>query len=142
MHAFYAGDSVEDSKAKSWLTCHQIDWTQLHHLPTLAWTSLVTSKFNWVVLFTCLSSRAVHLELIDSLDTSTFKNALHCFLGIRGKGSLFRNDKGKNFVGSRNQGKALNQDATMDINNIRAYLNSVDSDWIFNSARASHFGGV
>ena len=99
-------------------------------------------KKVWVVLFTCLSSRAVHLELIDSLDTSTFKNALCRFLGIRGKGSLFRSDNGKNFVGSRNQDKALNQEATIDIDDIRAYLNSVDSDWIFNSAHASHFGGV
>ena len=99
-------------------------------------------KKVWIVLFTCLSSRAVHPELIDSFDTSTFKNVLHCFLGIRGKGSLFRNDKGKNFVGSRNQDKALNQETTIDIDDIRAYLNSVDSDWIFNPAHASHFGGV
>ena len=99
-------------------------------------------KKVWVVLFTSLSSRAVHMELIDSLDTSTFKNAHRRFLGIRGKGSLFRSDKGKNFVGSRNQDKALNQEATIDIDDIRAYLNSVDSDWIFNPAHASHFGGV
>ena len=94
------------------------------------------------MIFTCLSSRAVHQELIDSLDTSTFKNALHHFLGIRGKGFLFRSDKGKNFVGSRNQDKTLNQEATIDIDDIRAYLNSVDSDWIFNPAHASHFGDV
>ena len=104
--------------------------------------SCSAEKKVWVVPFTGLSSRAVHLELIDSLDTSTFKNALRRFLGIRGKGSLFRSDKGKNFVGSRNQDRALNQEATIDIDNIRAYLNSVDSDWIFNSAHASHFGGV
>ena len=99
-------------------------------------------KIVWVVLFTCLSSCAVHLELMDSLDTSTFKNALCRFLGIRGKGSLFRSDKGKNFVGFRNQHKALNQEATIDIDDIRAYLNSVDCDWIFNPAHASHFGSV
>ena len=94
------------------------------------------------MLFTCLSSHAVHLELIDSLDTSTFKNALCHFLGIKGKGSLFRNDKGNNFVGSRNQDKLLNQEATIDIDYIRAYRNSVFSDWMFNPAHASHFGGV
>ena len=45
-------------------------------------------------------------------------------------------------MGSRNQDKALNQEATIDIDDIRAYLNSVDSKWIFNPAHASHFGGV
>ena len=38
-----------------------------------------------VMLFTCLSRHAVHLELRDILDTSTFMNSFHCFLGIRGK---------------------------------------------------------
>ena len=45
-------------------------------------------------------------------------------------------------MGSRNQDKALNQEATIDIDNIRAYLNSVDPDWIFNPVHDSHFGGV
>ena len=60
--------------------------------------SCSAEKKVWVVLFTCLSRCAIHLELMDSLDTLTFKNALRRFLGIRGKGSLFRSDKGKNFV--------------------------------------------
>ena len=151
MHAFYADDSIKDSKAKSWLTCHQIDWTQLHHLLTLAWTSLVTSKLNLAKLLAVVVLKrksglslqlCCSLESMDSLDTSTFKNALRHFLGITGKGSLFRSDKGKNIVGSRNQDKALNQEATFDIDDIRAYLNSVDSGWIFNPAHTSHFGGV
>ena len=45
-------------------------------------------------------------------------------------------------MGSRNQDEAINQEATIDIDDIRAYQNSADSDWIFNSAHASHFGGV
>ena len=44
--------------------------------------SHIAENIIWVVLFTCLSSSAVYLELIDSLDISTFKNALSCFLDI------------------------------------------------------------
>ena len=103
MHAFYA----EDSKAKLWLTYHLLlDPAPLFTNVGLdvfgdfkvklckATRSRSAKKKVWVVLFTCLSSLAVHLELIGSLDTSTFTNALRHFLGIRGKGSLFKSDNG------------------------------------------------
>ena len=39
---------------------------------------------RWAVIFTCLTVRAIHIELIESLDTSSFINALRRFLAIRG----------------------------------------------------------
>ncbi|PWA30645.1 hypothetical protein CCH79_00009292 [Gambusia affinis] len=38
---------------------------------------------RWVVLFTCLSTRAVHIEVIQAMSTSSFINALRHFLSIR-----------------------------------------------------------
>ncbi len=35
---------------------------------------------RWAVLFTCMTTRAVHIELIDCMDSSTFINALRRFL--------------------------------------------------------------
>ncbi len=35
-------------------------------------------------IFTCLTSRAIHLELLDSMDTSSFLNALQRFMSRRG----------------------------------------------------------
>ena len=37
------------------------------------------------ILFTCLTSRAVHLELIEDVSSSTFINALRRFIAVRKK---------------------------------------------------------
>ncbi|KAK3754726.1 hypothetical protein QZH41_007045 [Actinostola sp. cb2023] len=58
------------------------------------------------VLFTCLASRGVHLETANSLDTSSFINALKRFLARRGPVRQIRCDQGTNFVGARNELKA------------------------------------
>ena len=50
------------------------------------------------VLFTCMVSRAVHLETANSMDTSSFLNAYHRFVGRRGPVRQLRCDQGTNFV--------------------------------------------
>ncbi|XP_022808943.1 uncharacterized protein LOC111345924 [Stylophora pistillata] len=55
---------------------------------------------RWVVLFTCLATRAIHIELIESMDTSSFINALRRFLALRGPALQLRSDCGTNFTGS------------------------------------------
>lgn len=52
------------------------------------------------VLFTCLSCRAVHIEVANSLHSSSFINALRRFIAIRGPVRLLRSDQGTNFVGA------------------------------------------
>jgi len=43
----------------------------------------------WAVLYTCLTSRAIHLEMIEELSTSLFINATRRFVAIRGPVRLF-----------------------------------------------------
>ena len=50
-------------------------------------------------LFTCLTTRAVHLEVSCTLDTDSFINALQRLIARRGKPSEIRSDNGSNFVG-------------------------------------------
>ena len=59
-------------------------------------------KKIWVLLFTCLYSRAVHLETLDSMDTASFKLAFNRFQAIRGDCAYLRSDQGSNFIGARN----------------------------------------
>lgn len=91
-------------------------------------------KKAWAVLFTCMYSRAVHVELIVSLDTSSFKNALRRFISIRGPCKMMRSDRGTNFTG------AVNQD--LDIQHVKNFLRDEGCQWLFNPPHASHFGGV
>ena len=55
---------------------------------------------RWAVFFTCMATRAIHIELIESLDTSSFINALRRFLDLRGPAIQLRSDCGTNFVGA------------------------------------------
>lgn len=95
------------------------------------------------VLFTCLASRAVHLEVANSLSTDSFLNAYRRFIGRRGPVRQLRSDQGTNFVGARNElQQAL---STLDHNKIRQELVKTNCDWIdfkMNVPEASHMGGV
>ena len=53
---------------------------------------------KYAVIFTCMSSRAVHIEHLDDMTTDAFINALRCFTAIRGPVQQLRSDQGSNFV--------------------------------------------
>ncbi len=53
------------------------------------------------LLFTCLCSRAVHIELLDDLSTDAFLNSLRAFIALRGNVCQLQSDQGTNFVGAR-----------------------------------------
>ncbi len=48
------------------------------------------------VLFTCLTIRAVHIEITSSMDTASFINALRRFIARRGQPKEMRSDNGGN----------------------------------------------
>ena len=54
-------------------------------------------------LFTCLVSRAVHIEVAHSLDTDSFLHALRRLITLRGQVREIRSDNGTNFVGARRE---------------------------------------
>ena len=90
----------------------------------------------WGCVFTCCSSRAVHLEPLASLDTSSFLNAFLRFCAIRGRPSSVRSDRGGNFVSAS---KTL---GTIDIKILEERMNAFNIKWEFNVPFASHFGGI
>ena len=51
-----------------------------------------------ICLFTCATSRAIHLELVPNLQGSTFIRAMRRFIGRRGFPSLLVSDNAKTFT--------------------------------------------
>ena len=95
---------------------------------------------RWGVLFTCLVSRAIHIETVSELSTSSFINALKRFIAIRGPVKQIRSDRGTNFVGAI---KELGIQAITDEGGpIQTFLNQQGCTWIFNPPHASHMGGA
>ena len=91
-------------------------------------------------LFTCLVSRAVHIEVANSLETDCFLNALRRFIARRGPVREVRCDNGTNFVDAKRElREAVNE---MNHDEITEKLRQQQIDWIFNPPAASHMGGV
>lgn len=94
---------------------------------------------RWAVLFTCLGIRAVHIEVIDEMSSSSFINAVRRFISIRGPVKQFRSDRGSNFVGATDH-------LQVDVINVeddrsRSFLGANSCQWVFNAPHSSHFGG-
>ena len=100
----------------------------------------VANSKRWAVLFTYMSIRAVHIELIEEMSSSSFINALRRFISIRGTLILLRSDRGSNFVcGAKELG--LNT-INVEDSHIQRFLQNKGIVWRFNSPHSSHKGGV
>ncbi|KAK3507778.1 hypothetical protein QTP70_000334 [Hemibagrus guttatus] len=95
---------------------------------------------RWAVLFTCMSTRAIHIELIDCMDSSTFINALRRFFALRGPVKQIRSDCGTNFVGACKELEIVLTDSQQP--SVKRYLGGEGCSWVFNPPHASHMGGA
>ena len=78
-------------------------------------------------IFTCMTTRAIHLEMLDSLESDSFINALRRFIARRGVPRKIFSDNGTNFVGGERE---MIKAAEFDI------------EWAYNPPNAPHMGGV
>ena len=62
-----------------------------------------STEKRWGFLFTCLSNRAVRLEIVPSLDTISCVMGIERFIARRGTPSMIWLDNGKNFVGAEKE---------------------------------------
>ena len=94
---------------------------------------------RYLCLFTCLATRAVHLEVAFSLETDSFLNAFFRMVSRRGQPKDVVCDNGTNFVGGSNELKELE---ALDHKKIQDATTSYGVKWHFNPPLAPHFSGV
>ncbi|XP_074031706.1 uncharacterized protein [Leptinotarsa decemlineata] len=91
------------------------------------------------VIFTCMVTRAIHLEIAHDLSTNSFINVLRQFGCRRGFPEELYSDNGKNFIGAEKEIsqelKKLNQDE------ILRFCAMKKIKWVFNPPLAPHMGG-
>ncbi|XP_060587192.1 uncharacterized protein LOC132742745 [Ruditapes philippinarum] len=95
------------------------------------------------VIFTCLTCKAVHMEIANTLDTDSFINALRRFLSVRGPIRQLRSDRCTNFIGAE---RALREAVSeLHENRIAQFLLKEGCDYFtfkMNVSSASHMGGA
>ena len=92
------------------------------------------------LIFTCLSSRAVHLELLDDMTSDCFINSLRCLIAIRGPVQTLLSDQGTNFVGAKGELDRSQND--MIDEKTKEFLKAKSCTFKFNVPGASHMGGT
>ncbi|XP_055623075.1 uncharacterized protein LOC129766532 [Toxorhynchites rutilus septentrionalis] len=94
---------------------------------------------RWGMLITCLTIRAIHIELVCTLSTNSCIMGLRNFVARRGTPRKIYSDRGTNFVGASRTLKeamaAINEKQFME-----EFITS-ETDWIFNPPAAPHMGG-
>ena len=95
------------------------------------------SQKVWICLFTCLVTRAVHLDVVTDMSTHSFIRCLKRFAARRGLPHKFVSDNGKTFKAACKYISAVFQDST-----VKRYLAGLGCEWTFNVERAPWWGGV
>ena len=96
----------------------------------------VNSK-RWAVMFTCLYTRAVHIDFLESMSTSSLINALHRVFAFRRPAKIIRSDQVTNFVGAATELKLI-----LGRESVKQLLQKRGCTWIFNPPKAPHMGGI
>ena len=90
-----------------------------------------SSHKRWCCLFTCLTVRAVHIEVCHSLSTDSCHLAIQHFVARRGLPATFYSDNGTNFVEASNEIKSFVKTLS-ETDLIESYLTERSCQWKFN----------
>lgn len=93
---------------------------------------------RWVAIFTCLTVRAIHLEVVHTLSTDSCKKAVRRFVARRGAPQEVYSDNGTNFIGAS---KELEEEMRNINRSLSSTFTDTNTQWRFNPPSASHMGG-
>ncbi|XP_011312152.1 uncharacterized protein [Fopius arisanus] len=111
-------------------------------MPILKWrpTNAQPASVH-IAVFVCLSTSAVHLELVTRQTTDAFIAAFKRFTGRRGIPQVMYSDNGSNFEGASKVLHQLYNRESPENQQLQAALATNGTRWSFIPPRAPHFGG-
>ena len=92
------------------------------------------------VIFTCLTTRSIHLEVAYNLDTYSFIQVLWRFVPRRGQVIKIVSDNGTNLIGGERELQKEIQ--TWNNERISDFLSQKGISWSFNPPGTLHHGGT
>ncbi|XP_052443245.1 uncharacterized protein LOC127984578 [Carassius gibelio] len=94
---------------------------------------------RWGIIFKCMTTSCIHLDLLENMDTDAFLMALRRFVSRRGKPYEILADRGTNFRGGATE---LQEAFTSLQGPLKEHLASQEIAFQFNPPQAPHFGGT
>ncbi|KXJ68260.1 hypothetical protein RP20_CCG004693 [Aedes albopictus] len=99
---------------------------------------------GYIAVFVCMSTKAIHIELVTSMTADSFLSALQRFVGRRGHVAELFSDNGKNFIGANRQLTELHELLTSQVleKKVSDFCQVRGISWSFNPPKAPHQGGL
>lgn len=97
---------------------------------------------GYFALFVCMSTRAVHIEVVSALSTEACLAAIDRFVARRGLPSHIYSDNGRNFRGAAREMSEVHHFLKQASSEFESYLALREITWIFNPPLAPNFGGA
>ena len=94
---------------------------------------------SYVCLFVCMSTKAVHIELVSDLTTASFLLTLLRFIAHRGCPTKIFSDNGKNFIGAASYIKEINR--ILKTSTVQDFSSHHHIHWHFMPPYGPNFGG-
>ncbi|XP_062716458.1 uncharacterized protein LOC134291958 [Aedes albopictus] len=98
------------------------------------------SEKRWGVLATCLTIRAIHLELAHTLTTDSCILALRNIMARRGVPAIIFSDRGTNFQGASKELKEMIQSINQE--QLMNEFTTPNTEWRFIPPASPHMGGA
>ena len=95
---------------------------------------------RYIALFTCLTTRVVHLEITGDFSTDEFILAVRRFISRRDKVNIIKSDNGTSFVGASKELKQAIKN--IDQNSVNKHFAGNDIKWKFNLPVTPWMGGI
>lgn len=92
---------------------------------------------RWIVIFNCLTTRAIHLEIVHSLTTDDCLLSLNNFINRRGLPVRIRSDNATYFTSTN---RVLNR--IFQSERVQSRMNTKGIQWLFSCPETPHVGGV